>query len=429
MSKFGGLSVSLSGPTSSADRTSGQLYFSPKHDALRAKKKKKVFAAKRPSKVQQIAGKNKLQTLKRRGNSTTTITFQQPRQKASTVTKLPSISNVGSKNRKKQIGKRVAGLTSPTAASQKFKFGLGIAGTTAVAKESNPMTGPGAFAQLKRVCAHNDKRALESLIANGIDIDLANKVGSTVLMDMAWDGNLPMCSLLLRYKANVNKGNFRGNTPLHFAYERGHKNLIRLLELAGADRNAKNNVGNTPEAVARMKRVHKHGASELAEAITKCDVAAVKQLLREGVNPSSRDIGGHSVLMRAVLAPQNAVDMIRAICAAKADLDMQDATSLNSALHVAYEMNNNAIVDALVSAGAKTFLKNRSGYTPQEWGQHLRFQRMGDLPTKLLQMCEDGDRLQLEEFLKNEGTEAIHGSFCCAASQSAIKTCDLIMWN
>lgn len=418
-SKFG--TPSIGGPSSGTS----QLYFSPKKDLARGSSHHRngsIVKKKNPSvRTNNGNASSSVQQQRRLSKPSSSVTFQQGRAttRSTNTSRLPAISNNAFQKKKKRLQKQQSSA-SPTKAKSNnslggklpdsFKFGLGIAGTTAVTAESTSLSGPAAYAQLKKACAQNDKKALESLLASKMDVNLSNKMGSTVLMDTAWDGNLPMCSLLLRHKADVNKCNLRGNTALHFAHERSHKNLVRLLELAGADVSAKNNVGNTPEMVAQMKFVHKHGATELADAISRSDVASVKKLLSQGVNPSSRDIAGHTVLMRAVLAPKNSVAMIQALADAKADLNMQDSTSLNSALHVAYELNNLDSIEALLSAGAKTFIKNRSGFTAQEWGQHLRFQRMGDLPMKLLQMCEEGTGSQLSEFIAEQGQEAINGS-------------------
>ena len=432
-SKFG--SLKLGSPVSGG----AKLYFAPRADLgtspTKSPKREKQGKAGFKSVAGRQAPSGKMKSLKvhfpsptgnnrsKHRSGTTNITFQQSRQKPRNATRLPAISNSSFKRQQRNAA-AASGATkrrSPTSATKragsptlgtvpdKFKFGLGIAGTTAVSTETSALSGPQAYANLKRVCQQNDKRLLETLLASKMDVNMSNKMGSTVLMDTVWDGNLPMCSLLLRHKANVNQRNLRGNTPLHFAHERGHKNLIRLLELAGADEKAKNNVGNTPEMVAHMKFVQKHGTVELTDAINKGDVAAVKSLLSQGVDPSTRDISGHTVLMRAVLAPQNAVDMVEALISAKADLNMQDATSRNSALHVAHEQNSTACVEALVAAGAKTWIKNRSGFTAHEWGNHMRYQRMGDLPMKLLQMCEDGTEDDLNHFIEEAGEEAING--------------------
>ncbi len=51
---------------------------------------------------------------------------------------------------------------------------------------------------------------------------------------------------LLRWGANVNKQDFRGNTPLHYAIKTENLEALKLLLQAGANVNIQNNKGDTP---------------------------------------------------------------------------------------------------------------------------------------------------------------------------------------
>jgi CRP-like cAMP-binding protein len=65
--------------------------------------------------------------------------------------------------------------------------------------------------------------------ANGTD-----KSGATALIHACWDGPLEMCELIVASGCDVNAQTLKGFTALHFAYERGRKPLVSLLQRRGA---------------------------------------------------------------------------------------------------------------------------------------------------------------------------------------------------
>ena len=75
----------------------------------------------------------------------------------------------------------------------------------------------------------NDSNKNDQSSGDTVDVNSTTKSGSTLLMHAAWNGHLDVTKLLLQYGARPNIQNIRGNTALHFAYERGHKALINPL--------------------------------------------------------------------------------------------------------------------------------------------------------------------------------------------------------
>jgi len=85
------------------------------------------------------------------------------------------------------------------------------------------------------------------LVDQGADINLKDKDKNSPLHNAAYLGNLEIVDLLLKKgAASLNEGNFRGQTPLHLACERGHPGVVTLLLEAGADIEARDALGRTP---------------------------------------------------------------------------------------------------------------------------------------------------------------------------------------
>jgi ankyrin repeat protein len=85
------------------------------------------------------------------------------------------------------------------------------------------------------------------LIEQGADINLKDKDKAAPLHNAAYLGNLEIVDILLKKGAvSLNEGNFRGQTPLHFACERGYLEVAKRLLDAGADIEARDMVGRTP---------------------------------------------------------------------------------------------------------------------------------------------------------------------------------------
>jgi ankyrin repeat protein len=90
--------------------------------------------------------------------------------------------------------------------------------------------------------------------------------------DAATEGNIEAVKQHLTAGAEVNAKVNLGWTPLHYAARGGHKEVAKLLIAKGADLNAKNMFGETPlDAAIRLRRtgtadlLRKHGGKTGAE--------------------------------------------------------------------------------------------------------------------------------------------------------------------
>jgi ankyrin repeat protein len=74
--------------------------------------------------------------------------------------------------------------------------------------------------------------------------------GNTLLHDAVEKGQGPVVRLLLEHKADVNARNSNGFTALHSAAQNGDLDMIKLLLSKGARRDAVDDRGRTPRDVA-----------------------------------------------------------------------------------------------------------------------------------------------------------------------------------
>ena len=103
------------------------------------------------------------------------------------------------------------------------------------------------------------------MISQGANINDRNKYDISPLHYAADEGHLEIVKLLISQGADIDaKGAFHlyyspmhlilGCTPLHLAANKGHLEIVKFLISHGAKYNAKNNEGDTPLTVAKTGR-------------------------------------------------------------------------------------------------------------------------------------------------------------------------------
>ena len=99
---------------------------------------------------------------------------------------------------------------------------------------------------LHQAAAVGNVKVLEMLIAQGALVNAKNSSGETPLHLAARFGHLPAAKYLVKCGALINeKTKFTRATPLMAAAEMGHENIIRMLMISGAERDAKDAFGKT----------------------------------------------------------------------------------------------------------------------------------------------------------------------------------------
>jgi ankyrin repeat protein len=94
-----------------------------------------------------------------------------------------------------------------------------------------------------------DASSLETLVNEGVPVNLSNEAGDTLIMLAAYHGHAAAVSALVKLGGDANRANDRGQTPIAGAVFKAADEVVRALLDGGADPFA-----GTPSAVdtARM---------------------------------------------------------------------------------------------------------------------------------------------------------------------------------
>lgn len=95
-----------------------------------------------------------------------------------------------------------------------------------------------AFANRLFDLARAGDAALVAYLDEGVDANLTNAAGDTLLMLAAYNGHAGLVSALIERGADVDRRNDRGQAPVAGAVFKGDDAIVRLLIEAGADLDA-----------------------------------------------------------------------------------------------------------------------------------------------------------------------------------------------
>ncbi|PZT49160.1 hypothetical protein B6S12_00780 [Helicobacter valdiviensis] len=115
--------------------------------------------------------------------------------------------------------------------------------------------------KLEELCAmsfdfarQNDVESLEILLKNGMNPNLANHKGDTLIMLASYYNSLEAVKLLISYKADVDKVNDKNLTPLAGVCFKGYVEVAETLLKAGANPDKVNTAGLSPYDFAVLFR-------------------------------------------------------------------------------------------------------------------------------------------------------------------------------
>ena len=226
-----------------------------------------------------------------------------------------------------------------TAAASALLAAVLSAGSVAEASED---VGEAFGAALER----RDIAGAIELLHAGADPNSRFNYGKTALMAAAKAGAHDLANRLLERGADVNARNDNGGTALMFAAIPGHVQTMALLVEHGADVNAVGHFNWTALMVAASKG-HADG---------------VRLLLTRGADPNVQDTYGWTPLMRAVYGGKHAA-VTELLEHEQLNLEARDERGA-TALHVAVERGDSALVAQLLAHGADPASTDDAGRVP-----------------------------------------------------------------
>lgn len=205
------------------------------------------------------------------------------------------------------------------------------------------------------------------LIDKGADVNAKDHIGATPLLAASLKGKLEIVKLLIRKGAFVNeKTNDKGWTSLHYASRYGHIETVRYLLNKGANKELKTSDGYTPLDFAKEKE-----HIEIISILTNWKTKNNKSPLYDSSNDnysSSKD-NNDSPLHDAAL--EGNLDTVKELIANGLDLNAKNKFG-NTPLHYASIAGHLKIVKYLLSNGANN-IKSNSGKTPLDFAREKEY--------------------------------------------------------
>lgn len=93
---------------------------------------------------------------------------------------------------------------------------------------------------------HGKADDVNRILLKGVPVDSRDGNGNTILSVGCQNKSKRIVKLALRYGADMNATNSRGNTALHFCYKYGNETLAEYLISKGADQSIRNADGRLP---------------------------------------------------------------------------------------------------------------------------------------------------------------------------------------
>ncbi|OLP96723.1 Ankyrin repeat domain-containing protein 50 [Symbiodinium microadriaticum] len=222
------------------------------------------------------------------------------------------------------------------------------------------------------------------LISQGVDLESCNEMGRTPLVQACIKNTPEVITALLAARADVNIKDSSGRSAVYYAAMKENAAAVQQLIEAGADSEelesvvdleSCNEMGRTPLVQACIKNAPEvitallaaradvnikdsSGRSAVYYAAMKENAAAVQQLIEAGadseelesvVDLESCNEMGRTPLVQACI--KNAPEVITALLAARADVNIKDSSG-RSAVYYAAMKENAAAVQQLIEAGA-----------------------------------------------------------------------------
>ncbi|NJD35043.1 MAG: ankyrin repeat domain-containing protein [Betaproteobacteria bacterium] len=188
----------------------------------------------------------------------------------------------------------------------------------------------GAYEDILTAANNDDTATVVGLLQRGMDVNTADRTGTTLVMIAARNGNMQLLQTLLARRANVNRRNQHGDTALLMAAIKPAPDAAKALIENGAELNPD---GWTPLHYAVFS-----GSTEVAA-----------MLIAKGAKLDARAPNGQTALMLAV--KQGKLELVQLLVNARADLRLTDSDGL-TALGLAKKLDHSGMVTYLRRSGA-----------------------------------------------------------------------------
>ena len=245
---------------------------------------------------------------------------------------------------------------------------LSLAATLAAGADDGGKPSADGTTALHRAVQAGDHAAAQRLLREGAAVNAATRNGVTPLLLAAINADPVMVETLLKAGADPNASLSRGQTILMTAARTGSDEAVRLLLARGADVNAREQI---------------LGETALIWAAAENHPAVIKALVEHGADVNGRskamtyprrEYGDGKSGRLTVLPPgswtpimyaarQNAIDAVRALADARADLDLTDPDG-TTALVVAIINAHYDLAAVLLEKGADPNVGDVTGMTP-----------------------------------------------------------------
>jgi ankyrin repeat protein len=224
-----------------------------------------------------------------------------------------------------------------------------------------------------------NKFFLDFLFKIEADKELSDMEGLSPIHYAVENGHIELVEYLLNYGANIESKDYSDKVALHYAAENGHTEIVKLLLNNGANMEAKSNINYTAlhfsilkgyleivelllENGANMEVKNNEGQTPLLAATRKGNDDIVKLLLNAGANIEAMNNTGQVPLINAT---ENCYPkIVKLLLNAGANIEAKHNFFYYTALNLAAARGYTEIIRLLLENGASIKTKDQGGYGP-----------------------------------------------------------------
>ena len=229
-------------------------------------------------------------------------------------------------------------------------------------------------------CEKGDVHAINVLLKNRADLNIANADGDTCLHVVARrDHSKDVIHSMIKHGANVNAKNKFNETPLMKANKNGYIDVTKELLNAGADHKLLDGFGDTwihraidggyrQELIRTMidhgadvNAMNKHNETAFMTACKKGNVDAIKLLFSVGTNPNIKNDDGQTWIHHTVIGNWSR-EVLQVVMSHGGDVNATTKDNI-TALMLASRTGNVDTINVLLAAGADPNITDAGGYT------------------------------------------------------------------